>query len=142
MRKKQVRKWRTPEYSSWEHMIQRCTNPNHDEYFRYGGRGISVCDEWRYSFKTFLEDMGNKPTKKHTIDRKDNDDDYMPGNCRWATRKEQALNRRDNHLLIYKGITLPRSLWCERLGLNANTIRWRLKAGWSVDQAFETPVWK
>jgi hypothetical protein len=83
----------TPTYRSWDAMKQRCTNLNNPHYADYGGRGISVCDRWLNSFKAFLEDMGEKPDGL-TLDRIDNDGDYTPANCRWATYSEQNLNKR------------------------------------------------
>lgn len=84
---------RSPEYICWTGMKQRCSNPDHDSYERYGGRGITVCDRWVDSFENFLADMGRKPSAAHSIDREDNDGNYEPGNCRWATGVEQQANR-------------------------------------------------
>lgn len=86
-------KW-TPEYRTWNAMVIRCTKPNAINWERYGGRGIRVCERWR-TFANFLADMGLKPTPQHSIDRVNNDGNYEPTNCRWATRLEQRHNRRD-----------------------------------------------
>lgn len=83
-----------PLYRTWIEMIKRCTNENLKEYKYYGGRGITVCDRWSESFVNFLEDMGDKPTKKHSLDRIDNDKGYYKENCRWITQNYQNLNKR------------------------------------------------
>lgn len=80
-------------YSSWGAMKERCDNPNHIEFFRWGGRGIKICDRWR-NFENFLKDMGERPSKEMSLDRIDNDGNYEPSNCRWATKKQQIENRR------------------------------------------------
>lgn len=86
--------YKSPEYNSWDAMIQRCRNPLGKKYHHYGGRGITVCERWLNSFDDFYADMGPKPTPKHSIDRIDNDGNYEPGNCRWATQSEQNFNTR------------------------------------------------
>lgn len=84
----------TSEYRSWRAMNERCSNPKSIGYVNYGGRGITVCQAWRESFQSFLADMGLKPTPQHTIDRINNDGNYEPGNCQWATRSQQNSNKR------------------------------------------------
>lgn len=86
---------RVREYAAWAAMIQRCTNPKNPRWKYYGARGISICKRWRHSFENFLTDMGKKPRPELTLDRKDNNGNYEPSNCWWATWSQQNNNRRD-----------------------------------------------
>jgi hypothetical protein len=130
---------RTPEYCCWQAMIQRCINPHRRGYENYGGRGISVCDRWRTSFENFTADMGPRPPG-HSLDRIDNDGNYEPGNCRWATNTVQLRNRGNNRLVTFNGETLTISEWAEKLNVHKNTLTNRIDRGWSVDDAFTKPV--
>ena len=124
-------------YGVWEKIIQRCTNPSATKYCDYGGRGIAVCDRWRL-FENFYSDMGECPEGKE-IERKDNDGNYEPGNCRWATRYEQTRNTRRNNMLTHDGVTLCVTDWAARLGVHFTTLTARLRNGWSVADTVTTP---
>lgn len=126
------------EYRTWHSMIQRCKDGGHE---RYAGRGIKVCERWRESFEAFFEDMGPAPSPKHSIDRyPNNDGDYEPGNCRWATAVEQMNNKSDNVYLEHDGQNLTVSHWSRIKGLSRQLIHLRLKYKWSVPEALDTPA--
>jgi hypothetical protein len=131
-----------PEYRIWTAMIQRCHNPTCREYRWYGGRGIRVCPRWREAngFAHFLADVGRRPRADLTLHRQDNDGDYGPGNVEWADRTTQARTRRSNRLLTHDGKTLTVAGWAELRGMRANTLVARLRAGWPVAAALDTPV--
>lgn len=118
-------------------MIGRCTNPDHSSFMRYGGRGISICEPWLL-FVNFLSDMGERPIGT-TLDRIDNGGHYEPRNCRWATPKQQARNKRNSKLFTLDGVTATLAEWTELLGVNACTIPWRLAQGWSIRKALTKP---
>jgi hypothetical protein len=105
-------------------MRTRCNNPNQPGWPNYGGRGITVCERWD-SFENFLVDMGQMPGRGYSIDRIDNDGNYEPGNCRWATRAEQSSNTSRNVLVTHNGITKTLTQWSDDLGLNRGTVRTR-----------------
>lgn len=138
--------YRAAEYGHWRNIITRCCDSRNKHYAAYGARGILICDRWKigtgtmHGFECFVADMGRRPSPKHSIDRIDNDGNYEPGNCRWATNKEQSLNRRTNNLLTARGETLPLGVWAERAGVNRTTIKTRLNAGWSTEEAIFTPA--
>jgi len=129
----------TPEYFVWNSMRMRCEYPRTPEYPNYGGRGITVCDRWR-DFVNFFEDMGECPPG-HSLDRINNDGNYEPGNCRWATAFEQNRNKRGNAMYTHEGITLCLTDWARRSGFSdSKVIQRRLRRGWSFAQAISTPV--
>lgn len=131
---------RTPEHWCWFSMKQRCLNPKADNYADYGGRGIKVCDRWIASFEAFYEDMGKKPSPKHSIDRKDVNGPYDKENCRWATKKEQSRNRRNTRPIPFGDESLTIAEWAERIGCDGQVISKRLQSGWSVERALTTPL--
>lgn len=128
-----------PEYRAWSNMIDRCERVSSKSYKDYGGRGIKVCNRWRDSFAAFLEDVGSRPSTKHTLERIKFDDDYYPGNVKWATRLEQARNRRNNINITYKGETRGLREWAGLLGIKYGTLYHRYKRGISVEELFAPP---
>ena len=128
-------------YYAWASMITRCHNPHAKKYKDYGARGIAVCERWRQSFAAFLEDMGERPTPQHQLDRKNNDGDYEPGNCRWATRAEQMANRRITERFTHAGKTLTLVEWAKETGIEYSTLRQRLhRYGWTVERSLTEGV--
>lgn len=127
-------------YRRWSNIIQRTTNPGHPDYANYGGRGITVCSEWRGSFEAFSRDMSPGYSTGLELDRIDNDGSYDKDNCRWVTRTEQNRNRRNSVMLTFRGRTMNASAWAKALGLNGATVRSRLRTGWSVERALTVGV--
>lgn len=129
----------TIEHQTWRSMKDRCYNSNCAVYKYYGGRGIRVCACWRKSFLNFLEDMGPRP-KGMTLERKNNDGHYEPSNCKWATRREQQRNSRQNHVLVFNGKKQCLATWAEEIGLSRQALRSRLISGWSVKRALTEKI--
>lgn len=130
---------RTRLYRIWGGMKTRCYNKSDHVYPLYGGRGITICPEWRDSFETFRDwAMANGYQEGLTIDRIDVNEDYKPENCRWVTVKEQENNRRNNRKITFKGETKTLSQWSAETGINRGTIQWRLNHGWTVEKALST----
>ncbi len=126
----------TPEYAAWANAIYRCENQNAQQWPLYGGRGVTVCPQWRMSFDAFLTDMGQRPSDQHSLDRfPDVDGNYEPGNCRWATAREQANNRRNTPMV--SGLS-PMEL-SAATGLPFTTIKNRMRRGWSAERIIAQP---
>lgn len=130
----------TPEWNIWRHMKGRCLNPQNHAYADYGGRGITVCDEWQRDFSAFLADVGPRPGPGYSIERKDNSKDYEPGNTIWATPLQQSHNKRNNRNLTFQGRTQCLSAWAKELSINRTTLRMRKDLGWSTEKALMTPI--
>jgi hypothetical protein len=129
------------EYQIWIDMRRRCENEKRHNWHLYGARGVKVCERWRL-FENFYEDMGGRPSPKHTIERIDCDGDYEPQNCRWATQIEQQNNRRSNRIVEYRGRKMSLRMAIREAGdiVRRDTARDRLERGWGVDRAVETPA--
>lgn len=126
-------------YRIWNDMRTRCYNKSHKSYKDYGGRGITVCDEWKEDSNKFIEwSLRNGYAESLSLDRKDTNGNYEPSNCRWSTRKEQANNTRRNVFLEYNGKRQTITQWAEELGINNRTLQNRIKRGWSIERALET----
>lgn len=131
-------------YKIWVLMRHRCYNKNNPSFGDYGGRGIGICKRWRDSFSHFVEDMGPRPGPEYSIDRIDNDGDYCPENCRWATQKQQCNNTRRNRTITYHGVTKTHSQWADTLAISRERFRQRVNKlesiGADVTQAITTPA--
>ena len=117
-------------------MKDRCHNPKNSGWDHYGGRGIITCDRWRYSFENFLADMGERPDGM-TIEREDVNGNYEPGNCRWATRKEQNRNRTDSRFVVARGVRLTLGELVEKTGVSRHKFRWALDHGRTADSVLD-----
>jgi hypothetical protein len=132
---------RSPEYRVWATMRNRCNDPTATEYERYGGKGIAVCDRWDRSFQAFIDDMGRRPTPRHQIDRIDGDKGYEPGNCRWATPRENTNNQAVTKHVTVDGVTKPLSVIAEEYGIAYDTLYRRVVTrGWDLRRALTQPV--
>jgi hypothetical protein len=138
----QSSKGTTPEYTAWKSMKTRCSptrgRSSPQTYRDYYERGIRVCERWAKSFEAFLEDMGPRPGPGYSLDRIDNNGNYEPGNCRWATATEQQNNSRHNHLLTLNGVTRTICAWAKEIGMSRQGLRLRLKT-MSVEEALTRP---
>lgn len=134
---------RTVLYVLWVNIRARCLNPEHRDYPRYGGRGISIFAAWADDYAAFrdyiVSTLGPRP-RGTSLDRRDNDKGYQPDNVRWANRNRQQRNRRDNLRLTFRGETLPMADWAERVGLPQSTLNARVRRGWTAERALTQPI--
>ena len=126
----------------WRAVWSRCNNPKHKHYYLYGGRGIKMCDRWlgENGFENFKNDMGDRPSPKHEIDRRDNSLGYSPDNCHWVTDYEQSRNKRSNRNITYNGKTQCLMDWSKELGISHNTLLKRIRSGWDEIDALTRPI--
>ena len=130
-----------PDYDLWQGMKARCYQKGHKNYADYGGRGIKVCDRWVNDFAAFNADMGDRPSKAHSLDRIKNDKDYEPGNCKWSTQKQQTRNTRRSTTITIDGISKTVAEWCELHGIPSSRVYHRLKAGKTGRDALFAKPW-
>lgn len=130
---------KTPEYQTWQAMLDRCRNPRNKRYADYGARGIVVCDRWDL-FENFLEDMGRRPSARHSLDREKNHLGYSPENCRWALPHTQMTNRSVTRFVDVDGKQVPLATLAQQHGIPANTLRFRILKGWPLEDALSKPV--
>lgn len=128
------------EYNIWRNMIKRCTNLKDKDYPNYGGRGIKICKRWLNSFADFLTDVGLRPSKAHTLDRKNNNGPYSPYNVCWATPIIQDRHKRSNRNITHNGKTMCVAAWADLLNVSCKALYCRLNYGWSVERTLTTPV--
>lgn len=136
---------KTKEYGSWAGIIQRCTNPNDVRYPDYGGRGITICEEWRHSFLAFYNHvsfLSHSGEKGYSIDRIDNNSNYEPGNVRWSTAADQNRNTRRNIMLTHNGKTQCLTDWANDIGVSPRMLHKRFQNGWSTEKILLTPARK
>ena len=138
MQGKNIRENHKAEYRAWRNMRQRCLNPKVPNYHRYRGRGIKVCKEWS-QFERFIEDMGLKPSPDRSLERRDNNGNYEPNNCYWASRDDQENNKERSVKITYKGKTRTLTQWARELGLDYELVRTRWRYGWGPQDIFEAP---
>jgi hypothetical protein len=129
----------TKEYRAWIEMRRRCYDPKRPSYRLYGGRGVIVCDRWRYDFAAFLEDVGYAPSSAHSLDRINTEGGYEPGNVRWATAQEQSNNWRHNVFATVDGEAKTVADWARETGLHPATIGYRLRNGYDDTTAVSKP---
>ncbi len=133
--------WPVRLYHIWYYMLSRCNDPRSKDYPRYGGRGITVCEEWESDFYSFAKwALSHGYAETLTIDRRNNNDSYCPDNCWWTTVKEQSNNKSNNRILEYNGKKMTVSQWADEIGCAYHVIASRLRYGWPVDRALSTPV--
>lgn len=126
------------EYRSWKAMWSRCTDPKHKSFGRYGERGITICDRWK-SFDNFLADIGPRPGPNHSVERIDNNENYCPENCRWATWRDQARNRSSNRLLLFSGKMRTIAEISDITSIRVSILYHRIQAGWTIERATSQP---